>query len=160
MGNPNQAAQPELSKNERVEIRMKPGCGRMLIGRHYILADENGGTKKTTKRPKLLDDVLEVEDEWLGARKIGPNGQPLDGPTAIVPVSLIESYLKDGKPTRIIEGYPMQKCKGSDVTEDEHGNPVAPVEDTFKPGRISRRQDNSLIASHPDCTFEIVRRVA
>lgn len=142
---------------EKFEIRMKPGCGKMLIGRSYKLI-----TGETTKRrPKSMDELLEVEDEWLAERRLNSDGSPSEGPTAVVSKALIEAMLDaNGKPIRIVEGYPMQKVAGSAVTEDELGNPIAPVADTYKPGRVTRRDDKTLIASHPDCTFEIVRKVA
>jgi hypothetical protein len=147
--------------DEKYEIRMKPHCGKMLLGRSYKVMDDKGTVTTTTVRPRRMDDLVEVVDSYLEAREIRPDGSAGEGPTAIVPRALIAGYLdKDGKPTRVIDGYPMIRVKGSDVTEDESGNPIAPVADTWKPGRITRREDKTLVASHADCTFEVVRKVA
>jgi hypothetical protein len=140
-----------------VEIRMKPGCGKMLLARRYKLTD---GTT-ADKRPKSMDDLLDTEETWLGERQVNPDGSVGEGPTARVPLSLLAPYLdKEGKPSRIVEGYPMTRVKGHGTEEDEHGNTIQPVSDTFKPGTLKRMPDQSLVASQQDCTFEFVRRTA
>jgi hypothetical protein len=155
MANENQNAQAQ--KQEMVEIRMKPGCGRMLIGRRYLTTD--GQTLE--KRPRKLDEVAETEEIWCDERKMNSDGSVSDGPTVKIPLSMIASYLdKDGKPSRQIDGYPMMKVSGSIASEDEYGQAIPPVADTWKAGHVKRLQDQSLLASHQDCTFEIVRRVA
>ena len=144
MSQPNPSQSPQPSPQDRmVTIRMKPGRGRMLIGRGWKM---NDGTSSKA-RPKNYGEVAETEEEYLGEREM-IDGQPGPGPTARVPVSLIASLLgKDGKPNRVIEGYVMVKHEGDSNATDEHGN-RAPNRTDFSPGLQAGIFDDS--------TFEIV----
>ena len=127
-----------------VKIRMKPGCGRMLIGRQYKLIDGS----VVPHRPRSRDDIVDTLDEFLE-----------QGEVRELPLEALAAMLnKDGKPTRVIEGYPLTKMKGAETEVDDQGNPLPRkivTEDTWTPGRV-RYDGNVLIASHPDCPFEIV----
>lgn len=131
------------SKQEMVRIRMKPGCGRMMIGRSWRLPD--GTISKS--RPKRAEDSLETEEEWLEAREVDQDGNPKDGPVAEVPMEFIKKFLVDGKPARVIEGYKMHKSGGGQG-QDENGKPILTAP-TYAP--------TSVAGSFDDATFEIVR---
>lgn len=141
-------SQPQQSgitsnKQEIVKIRMKPGCGRMMIGRTWCLPDGN----LSMMRPKRAEDSLETEEEWLEAREIDQDGNPKDGPIAEVPMDLIRKSLVNGKPSRVIDGYKMHRTGGEQV-QDEHGNTMF-MRATYSP--------TSVPGSFDDATFEIVR---
>jgi hypothetical protein len=136
----NKQAGPEKPKT--LTIRMKPGCGRMLIGRKYKLLDGS----IVDKRPRHQDEVVDSIEEWLEQGKI-----------ATLPVSALAAYLdENGKPTRIIDGYPMVRVPGDAVQADPYGNPVPPVHDSFHAGSVKFDEKNELVSSHRDCPFEIV----
>lgn len=131
-------------KQEMVEIRMKPGCGRMLIGRAWRMPD---GTLSET-RPKNAADSLETEERWLEARGVDESGAPTDGPTATVPMDLVKRFLnKEGKPSRVIDGYLMVKSAGGTVQDISGAS--SDTSPSFSPGLKPGVYDDS--------TFEIVR---
>jgi hypothetical protein len=148
MAQPDQGArpnQPNSSAPKTVKIRMKPGHGKALLGRKYKLTDGS----ITSVRPKTRDEILDTLDDYL------EQGQERD-----VPIELLEGLLdKNGKPSRVIEGYPMVVMKGDVKDHDDDGNPLPKrivTEDTLTAGRLYYK-GTELIASHPDCPFEIVQ---
>jgi len=146
MSQPNQQqqSQSQSPRAQTLKIRMKPGCGRMLIGRKYKLIDDT----IVARRPKTRDDIADVVDEYLE-----------QGQVAEVTLEQIAALLgKDGKPARSVEGYRMRKIEGKLLTHDKQGNELPhPVqtEDTWTASNVVW-QGNELIASHPDCPIEIV----
>ena len=133
---------PPAASPRTVTIRMKPGCGRAMIGRKYKLL--NGDL--VNQRPKTQDEVVDTVEEWLE-----------QGKTATVPITALSAYLDDkGRPQRLVEGYPMVKVPGDSVQADPYGNPIPPVHDSYHPGTVKFAQDNTMIAFHADCPFEIV----
>lgn len=124
---------------------MKPGCGRMLIGRRYRLA--NG--EFTSQRPRNQDDIIDTVDEYLE-----------QGQTKEVPLDALSAMLDaQGKPSRNIEGYPLTVLKGAETISDDQGNSLPKkivTEDSLTAGRLYY-QNGALVASHPDATFEIVQ---
>lgn len=140
MSQPNQ---PVNEKPKTVRIRMKPGCGRMLIGRSWRLSD---GTISRTV-PKDPTERLQPEDEFLEARQLDSDGNPLDGPIVEIPVDQLAGLLKDGKPFREIDGYKMAKTSGG-IETDSTGRPVE-THVSYSPKAEPGKFD--------DVTFEIVR---
>jgi hypothetical protein len=141
--NQNKNQQVQNEKPRTVRIRMKPGCGRMMIGRKYKIID---GTV-ADKRPRSMDELSDTEEIWL------EQGQIVE-----VPVSFIAPFLdKEGKLSRVVEGYPMVKVPGQEArTDEETGLAVRATQDTWRAGTV-RYAGDELIASHQDCTFEIVQ---
>lgn len=128
------------------EIRMKPGCGRALIGRKWEVKGE-----LTDVRPEGNADLVNSLDEWLEARKEEQEGVWSEGPTAIVSEDRLRKLLgSDGKPSRVIEGYAMTRIKGG-KGQDQSGATVD-VRDQFFPGQQPGVSN--------DATFEIVRKVS
>jgi hypothetical protein len=151
MSQPNQPQgntppQQGQAQKKMVKIRMKPGKGRMLIGREWIKTD---GTA-TKSRPKDPDDRENVNEEYLEARVQDDEGNWSDGPTATVSEDVIASFLKgskDGLPHRFIDGYKMREDKGG-ISTDVAGfqRETAP---NFSPGKERGVTD--------DCPFEILK---
>ena len=141
--NQNQNQNQQRSQEKTYLIRMKPGCGRMLIGRKYKTIDGD----IVEKRPPI-DKLLDTLDEWLE-----------QGKTARVSHSMLEGLLnKDGKPARVVDGYPMRRAPGVEMTEDPNGYPLPKPtrsEDTWVPTNVVWDGDR-IRTEHPDATFEIV----
>jgi hypothetical protein len=139
---PAQAATP--AKVKTVKIRMKPGCGRMLIGRMWRLSD--GSLSETI--PDAMAERQNPEDVYLEARGIDREGQPLEGPVAEVPENIIKRFLAaNGKPSRVIDGYKMVKYVGQEE-QNQYGDTLK-TRTNFAPG--------IEIGAFDDSTFEIVR---
>jgi hypothetical protein len=142
MAQPNQTPQPNGQTPRTVKIRWK--VGKALIKRQYKLI--NGTT--VDERPRSRDDVVDTVDTYLEA-----------GQVAEVTLETLAGLLdKDNKPSRVVDGYPMTKLKGSVQETDDQGNPLPkPVvtEDTYTAGHLYFN-GNELIASQKDCPFEIV----
>jgi hypothetical protein len=140
-----QVAQTTAPAKERTyKIRMKPGCGKMLIGRKWELLD--GSTVDSV--PAKAEDRLNPVDVWLEARELDANGDPKDGPVAEVPERMIKRFLNpQGKPLRVVDGYQIRKSTGEEA-KDPTGKVVASrvsYSPAFEPGAFD------------DSTFEIVR---
>lgn len=142
-----QSQQPVQGTGEKprmVKIRMKPGCGRMLIGRGWRTTD--GALARSVPQNPL--ERLNPEDEWLEAREMDAEGNALEGPIKEVPFELVARLLgKDGKPSRVIEGYPMAKTSGG-LETDATGRAVE-THVSYSPKAEPGKFD--------DVTFEIVR---
>jgi hypothetical protein len=122
---------------------MKPGQGKMLIGRRWRLS--NG--ELTDKLPSDSQERMNPEDEWLEAREIDENGVPSEGPIAEVTESAVRKMLDArGKPSRVIDGYRMVKYQGQ-LTNNENGEQVR-TRTEFSPAAQQGAFD--------DATFEIV----
>jgi hypothetical protein len=138
-------AQPQIqdtTKPRTVKIRMKPGAGKMLIGRKWRLS--SGELSDTL--PADMQERQNAEDQWLEARGIDSNGQPTDGPVAEVPEPAIRKFLNSkGQPSRIIDGYKMVKTLGQ--LQDSGGDSTSRAE--WSPARDQGAFDDS--------TFEILR---
>lgn len=142
-----QGAQAAKANPATYTIRMKPGCGRMMLGRFWNLPD---GTKSAA-RPATLDQLWESEEQWLEARDMDSEGNPLDGPTAEVTAAQLAKLLdSSGKPKRVIDGYQMQKTVG-ELTQDIAGFTVQ-TRTNFSP-----KLD---VGAFEDTTFEIVKRAS
>lgn len=129
-------------------IRMKPECGRMLLGRVWTTQD--GVTART--RPRDPDDRENVTEEYLEARTRDENGGWSDGPTTTVKHSAIARYLvgsPDGKPHRILDGAKMVKTEGGNDTDE------AGMDRTFR----SSWSPAVVAGVTDDCPFEIVKVV-
>ena len=151
MSQPNQpqtqSAQAAKSNPATYLIRMKPGCGRMMLGRFWNLPD---GTKSTV-RPKTLDELWESEEQWLEARDVDNEGNALEGPVVEVTAAQLAKLLDpSGKPKRVIDGYQMQKTNG-ELTQDIAGNTVS-TRTNFSP--------KAEVGAFDDTTFEIVKRAS
>lgn len=139
-----QTQTPAQAKPKMLKLRMKPGCGRMLIGRMWRLSD---GTISDTI-PHDMAERQNPEDIYLEARAVDREGQPLDGPTVDVPESLVKRFLgPNGKPSRVIEGYKMVKYVGQEE-QNQYGDTLR-TRTNFSPG--------TEIGAFDDSTFEIVR---
>lgn len=139
-------AQPQIQDNAQrpktVKIRMKPGQGKMLIGRKWRLS--SGELSDTL--PDNMQERMNPEDTWLEARGVDSEGRPTEGPTAEVPESAIRKFLDGkGRPLRVIDGYKMVKTLGQSV---ESGGESTSRAD-WSPARDQGVFDDS--------TFEIVR---
>lgn len=133
----------EAPRAKTLKIRMKPGQGRMLIGRRWVLSSG----EVTDKIPSDPQERMNPEDEWLEARSIDENGMPGDGPIAEVPESIVRKMLDArGKPSRIIDGYRMVKYQGQ-LTNNENGEQVR-TRTEYSPAAHQGAFD--------DATFEIV----
>jgi len=150
--------QSKTPVEERYEIRMKPGCGKLLIGRRWKTRDGI-----VDRRPENQNHIVDVLDEFLEPRALLADGTLSDGPKRIVPRSAIEAFLAPGsdKPARVIDGYPMKKVAASAPEIDESsGIHRGASEENWIPGVITRNRDGVLNAQHSDCPFEIVRKVS
>lgn len=137
-----QAAAPAKAKT--LKIRMKPGCGRMIIGRGWRLSD--GSFSDTL--PADMQERQNPEDIFLEARVIDREGQPTEGPIAEVPENLIKRFLNDkGKPQRVIDGYKMIRYVGQEE-QNQYGDTLK-TRTNFSPG--------TEVGAYDDSTFEIVR---
>lgn len=148
MSNPNQPQQNQQPQSQKtVTIRMKPNCGRMMVGRKWQLSD---GTIADTQ-PKDPQERLNPVDVWLEERTQDSEGTWSEGPTADVPESIIKPMLDaSGKPKRVIEGYRMQFYPGQQDT-DINGV-VRQLRGDFSPA--------VNLGATDDATFEIVRKVS
>lgn len=132
------------NKVKTIKIRMKPGCGKMLIGRGWRLSD--GSLSETV--PEKPSDRQCPEDFYLEARGVDREGQPLDGPISEVPESLVKRFLNEkGKAQRVIDGYKMIKYVGQEE-QNQYGDTIN-SRTNFAPGME--------IGAFDDSTFEIVR---
>jgi len=141
-----QTVQSSTPATERTyRIRMKPGCGKMLIARKW---EKRDGTIADVV-PLNAEDRMTPVDEWLLERGVDANGQPTEGPIAAVPESSIKRFLgANGNPSRVVDGYQMVKMHG-DVAQDERTGELMPSRATYSPALNP--------GAFSDCTFEIVR---
>jgi hypothetical protein len=132
------------AKPRTLKIRMKPGCGRMMIGRQWRLSD---GTLSDTL-PRDMQERMNPEDSWLEARKVSSDGVASDGPIAEVSESLVRKFLNaKGVPSRVIDGYRMVRVPGQETPNDD--GELTKSRDSWSPSKE--------MGAFEDCTFEIVR---
>lgn len=140
-----QGNQQAQAQKKMIKIRMKPGKGRMLIGRQWVKQD---GTT-VDKRPKDVDDRENVIESYLEARTYDGE-QWSDGPFATVSEDVIAAFLKDskdGQPHRILDGYKMLEQQGG-IATDKAGYSREVVANWY-PSKDRGALD--------DCPFEIVK---
>lgn len=146
MSQSNQPVQA-TAKSKMVTIRMLPHKGKMLVGRVWRLSD--GSVSETL--PANPQERLNPEDVYLMPREFDKEGNVLEGPTLDVPESLIANMLgKDGKPTRLIDGYNLIAENGQEF-EDANGRKVS-TRTNYSPGATQ--------SVYNDPVFEIVKRAS